>query len=228
MRFEVATDPIEERLTCFALRNFNSVMAAAEADSAFHEIADDFAAFEELTNRMERRVYAHAVRILGNIHDAEDVTQQALLSALENIHSFRGESSFLTWILSIATHAALKLIRRRKRLVSLDASSEETNEYHTIPKPSYIADWRESPEEIIHHRETAALLKNALTQLDEKHRVVFLLRDVEGLSVRETAQALGISEANTKVRLLRARLQLREILTRELGESTRLLEPAAH
>ena len=190
--------------------------------------ADDFAAFEELANRLERRVYAHALRILGNVHDAEDVTQQAFLSALENLKAFRGESSFSTWILSIATYAALKLIRKRKRYFSLDASSEEPDDYRAIPKPSYIADWRESPEELVQRRETAALLKDALTQLDEKHRAVFLLRDVEGLSVRETAQALGISEGNTKVRLLRARLQLREILTRELGDSAKLLEAAAH
>ena len=190
--------------------------------------ADDFAAFEELTNRLERRVYAHALRILGNVHDAEDVTQQAFLSALENLKAFRGESSFSTWILSIATHAALKLIRRRKRLVSLDASSDESDDYHTMPRPSYIADWRNSPEELVHQKETAALLNDALIQLDEKHRVVFLLRDVEGLSVRETALALGITEGNTKVRLLRARLQLREILTRELGNPAQVLEAAAH
>jgi RNA polymerase sigma-70 factor (ECF subfamily) len=190
--------------------------------------ADDFAAFEELANRFERRVYAHAIRILGNVQDAEDVTQQAFLSALENIKTFRGESSFSTWILSIATHAALKLIRKRKRLVSLDAASDESDDYRTMPHPSYVADWRDSPEELVHRREMAALLNDALAQLDEKHRVVFLLRDVEGLSVRETAHALELSEDNTKVRLLRARLQLREILTRELGDPAQLLEPAAH
>ena len=199
-----------------------------EAELAARARADDFGAFEELAKKYDRRVFAHAMRMLGNIHDAEDVTQQSFLNALENIKHFRGEASFLTWVLTIATHAALKVIQKRKRFVSLDTPIDSSDDYRTIPHPSFIADWRASPQELVHHREVAALLKQALAELDEKHRAVFLLRDVEGLSVRETAEALGLTEANTKVRLLRARLQLREALTRRLGDPSTLLEPAAH
>jgi RNA polymerase sigma-70 factor (ECF subfamily) len=92
-----------------------------------------------------------------------------------------------------------------------------------MPHPEFIADWRQSPEELVHRNETRRLLEEALDQLDEKHRLVFLLRDVEGMSVRETAEALGLSEVNVKVRLLRARLQLREQLTRRLGDPARAL-----
>ena len=177
-------------------------------------------AFETLTVRHEQRVFSLARRMLRQEQDAEDVTQQTFLSALENLKSFRGEASFATWLLRIATHAALKVIRKRKGLktVSLEEATEGTDSMDSVPHPEFIADWRQSPEQLVQKREIQRLLDEALAKLDEKHRLVFLLRDVEGLSVRETAGALGLSEANTKVRLLRARLQLREHLTRALGD----------
>jgi RNA polymerase sigma-70 factor (ECF subfamily) len=191
----------------------------------------DLDAFEALANRYERRVYSLALRMLRQEQDAEDVTQQAFLSAMENLGRFRGDASFSTWLLRIATHAALKVIRKRKGLdtVSLEQATEEEDSYGTIPHPEYIADWRQSPEELVRKNEVQRLLDDALAKLDEKHRLVFLLRDVEGLSVKETAEALGLSEANTKVRLLRARLQLREELTRTLGDpERRLVRPHQH
>ena len=159
------------------------------------------------------------------------VTQQTFLSALENLNGFRGESSFSNWLLRIASHAALKIIRKRKGLnaVSLEEATEHSEGLDSIPHPEYIADWSQSPEELVHKNEIGRLLDEALDQLDEKHRLVFLLRDVEGLSVKETAEALGLSEANTKIRLLRARLQLRERLTITLGDpATRLVRDPRH
>lgn len=191
----------------------------------------DLQAFETLTTRYEQRVYSLALRMLRQEQDAEDVTQQTFLSALENLKGFRGDASFSTWLLRIATHAALKIIRKRKGLptVSLDAPSETAESEGQIPHPEYIADWRDSPEELVRKNEIKSLLEEALNQLDEKHRLVFLLRDVEGLSIKETAEALSLTEANVKVRLLRARLQLRELLTQELGEpSRRVIRPVEH
>ena len=187
-------------------------------------------AFEALTTRYEQRVYSLALRMLRQVQDAEDVTQQTFLSALENLGGFRGEASFVTWLLRIATHAALKVIRKRKGLdtISLEEATEEADGYDTIPHPEYIADWRQSPEQLVPKNEIRRLLEDALAKLDEKHRLVFLLRDVEGLSVRETAEALGLSEANTKVRLLRARLQLREQLTVALGDPERRIVRGQH
>ena len=194
--------------------------------------AGELAAFEELATRHERRIYTLAFRILRNPHDAEDVTQQAFLSALEHLATFRAEASFATWLSRIATFAALKIIRKRKGLdtVSLEEATEPGEDYDSVPHPEYIADWKESPDRLVERRETQRLLDDALAQLDEKHRLVFVLRDVEGLSVKETAESLGLSEANVKVRLLRARLQLREQLTRTLGNpETRLVrEPHQH
>lgn len=190
----------------------------------------DLEAFEELTTRHERQIYSLAHRILQNPHDAEDVTQQAFLSAVEHLAGFREESSFATWLYRIATFAALKVIRKRKGLdtVSLEAATAPREEDDSIPHPEYIADWRESPEQLVAQNETRRLLDEALTHLDEKHRVVFLLRDVEGLSVKETAAALSLSEANVKMRLLRARLQLREHLTRVLADPATRLERGDH
>ena len=192
--------------------------------------AGELDAFEALTNRYEQRVYSLALRMLRQEQDAEDVTQQTLLSALEKLNGFRGDASFATWLLRIASHAALKVIRKRKGLntVSLEEATEEPDSYGSIPHPEYIADWRQSPEELVRKNEIQRLLDDALAKLDEKHRVVFLLRDVEGLSVKEAAGALRLSEGNTKVRLLRARLQLREELTRTLGDPERRVVRTHH
>lgn len=189
----------------------------------------DLEAFEELVRGHEKRVYALALRMLRHPQDAEDLTQQTFLSALENLEGFRGEASFGTWLMRIATHAALKVLRKRAGLdtVSLDEATDPDPEGR-IPRPEFIADWKESPEQLVRRRETRQLIEQALAELDEKHRLVFLLRDVEGFSVRETAQILGISEANVKVRLLRARLALRERLTRWFGDPVRSRRPHRH
>lgn len=188
--------------------------------------AGELSAFEALVHRHERAAYSLARRILQNEQDAEDVTQQAFLSAVEHLAGFREEASFKTWLLRIATHAALKVIRKRKGLdtVSLEEATEVSEDVDSIPHPEYIADWRQSPEQLVERNETRRLLDEALALLDEKHRLVFLLRDVEGMSVKETADALGLSESNVKVRLLRARLQLREHLTRTLGDPQTRIE----
>lgn len=180
----------------------------------------ELSAFERLVKRYERVVYSMARRMLQNEQDAEDVTQQAFFSALEHLDSFREEASFKTWLLRITTHAALKVIRKRKGLesVSLEEATEDSADHDSIPHPEYIADWRQSPEQLVEQNEIYRLLDEALAQLDEKHRLVFLLRDVDGMSVKETSDALGLTESNVKVRLLRARLQLREHLTRSLGD----------
>jgi RNA polymerase sigma-70 factor (ECF subfamily) len=181
--------------------------------------AGELPAFEELVSQYERRVYSLAYRMLANQHDAEDVTQQAFISALEHLPDFREESSFYTWLMRIASHAALKIIRKRQGLPT---------EPLDLPHPEFIATWKESPARLAQQHETGKLIEEALAELDEKHRLVFLLRDVEGLSVKETAEATGLTEANVKVRLLRARLQLRERLTRVFGDEAKRIAPHRH
>ena len=123
------------------------------------------------------------------------------------------------------------MIRKRNGLdtVSLEETTAPSDSYESVPHPEFIADWKQSPEELVQRNETRRLLDEALAKLDERHRLVFLLRDVEGLSVEETSVALGLSVANVKVRLLRARLQLREHLTRKLGDAAKhLFHPHPH
>ncbi|MCS7270715.1 MAG: sigma-70 family RNA polymerase sigma factor [Gemmataceae bacterium] len=185
----------------------------------------DFAAFQQLIQRWQPRVFTLAYRILGQLQDAEDVTQQTFLSVIEHLDQFRGESSVMTWVLRIATNHALQLLRRRRQrpTVPLDVPSDD--DQTPLPHPEYIARWRDDPQRLAHDAEVRQLVEQALAELDDKYRLVFLLRDVEGLSVRETADMLGITESNVKVRLLRARLQLRERLTRMLGDATTQVIP---
>ena len=189
----------------------------------------DLAAFEELVKRHERRIYGLARRLTGSDHDAQDVTQQAFLSAVKNLSGFRETAAFSTWLTTIAANAALKVLRKRRGLstTSLDEATEPDQDGQIL-HPEYIADWRETPDILAQRAETHRLLDAAIAELSPIHRAVFLLRDVEALSVRETAKALGIAEANVKVRLLRARLQLRERLTRVFGDDEHRYKPDDH
>ena len=190
----------------------------------------DFAAFESLLGRHERRIYRLARRIVHQVQDAEEVVQQTFLSAIEHLKGFREEALFSTWLTRIATNHALALLRKRSQQRTVPLADDRTSDAdQDVPHPEFIAQWRETPEEIASRRETRELLDRALGQLDEKYRLVFLLRDVEGLSTNETAEALDISPANVKVRLLRARLMLRELLTLQFGdEATRVFPGHKH
>jgi RNA polymerase sigma-70 factor (ECF subfamily) len=195
--------------------------------------AGDLAAFEELVNRYERRIWTLAKRMVQHREDAEDVTQETFLTALEHLDELRDEERFGAWLVQIATRHAFRVLEQRQRAptISLETMTSEMadeDEGEPIPHPEFIADWRENPEELLMRAETRQLIEQALNELPEKYRLVFLLRDVEGLSVKETAEALGISEANVKVRLLRARLQLREKLTRYFGDEAKRLMPHRH
>jgi RNA polymerase sigma-70 factor (ECF subfamily) len=137
--------------------------------------AGELSAFETLVQRHARATYSLARRMLQNEHDAEDVTQQTFLGAMEHLSGFREEASFKTWLLRIATHAALKVIRKRKGLdtISLEEATETSEDIDSVPHPEFIADWRQSPEQLVHQNETRRLLDDALAELDEKHRLVF-------------------------------------------------------
>ena len=188
-------------------------------------------AFEELVSRFESRVFGVAYRITRQRQDAEDAAQQTFLSVMENLDRFREESSVSTWILRIATNHALKILRKRKGLptVPLDVGSGAGRPGDgSLPHPEYIADWRDNPADLAERAEVKRLLEDALAELDDKYRLVFLIRDVQGFSTRETAEMLDISVSNVKVRLLRARLQLREKLTRVLGDESTRVVPAEH
>ncbi len=187
-------------------------------------------AFESLLERLEPRVFALAMRLLRHRHDAEDVTQQTFVKVIENLEQFREESSVATWVLRIATNLALTAIRRRRPIQTLwnEGAAAGSDDSSSLSRPQFIAHWRDDPADLVGRAEVRQLLEEALDELDEKYRTVFTLRDIEQFSTRETAEILGISENNVKVRLLRARLQLRERLTHTLGDETQRLEPGDH
>jgi len=189
----------------------------------------DLDAFEKLVTRHEQRIYGLARRITGSDEDAQDVTQQTFLNAMQNLRGFRESSSFVTWLTAIAANVALKTVRKRRGLPtrSLDEATAPDAE-GKIPHPEFIADWRENPERLVDRQETRRLLDSAISELPPDYRAVFLLRDVEELSVKETAKALDVTENNVKVRLLRARLMLRERLTRIFGDKNRSYAPVDH
>jgi RNA polymerase sigma-70 factor (ECF subfamily) len=166
--------------------------------------------FYELVRPYERRVYAAALAILRNEHDAEDAAQEAMLKAFAKIRQFRAEARFSTWLIQITVNEAL-MRRRRERIApmeGLDNRQEEESEY----APREFADWREIPSEALERKEVRQRLAEALGTLDRKYREVFMLRDMEHLNIQETAEALGITVASVKTRLLRARLMLRDLL----------------
>src|SRR5208282_1354811 len=170
--------------------------------------------FYELVRPYERRVYAAAFSILRNEADAEDAVQEAMLKAFANIRQFRAEARFSTWLIQITVNEAL-MRRRRERTVVTEGidghrsgSGDEESEY----APRDFADWREIPSEALERKEVRQRLAEALGTLDRKYREVFVLRDMEHLNIQETAEALGITVASVKTRLLRARLMLRDLL----------------
>lgn len=181
--------------------------------------AGEFKAFQELVSKYERELYTLAFRIVRRTEDAEDVVQETFLSALEHLAEFREEAKFHTWLVRIATNHALTVLRKRKGMLTISPDEDSGDEDPKgLPHPDFIAPWKDSPEAIADRNESRELLTQALEGLEPKYLTVFLLRDVEGLSTEETAQALGISEANARIRLFRARLMLRERLTRALSD----------
>jgi len=166
--------------------------------------------FYELVRPYERRVYAAAMAILRNETDAEDVAQEAMLKALANIRQFRAESRFSTWLIQITVNEAL--MRRRRERTAMTEAIDERLDHEGEYTPRDFADWREIPSETLERKEVRQKLAKALASLDRKYREVFVLRDMEQLNIQETAEALGISVASVKTRLLRARLMLRDLL----------------
>jgi len=173
----------------------------------------DTMAFGELVRRYEAKIFRLAQHITGNREDAEDVLQETFLKAYEHLEQFQGNSKFYTWIVRIAVNQALMKLRRRKtdKSVSLDETIDTGED--TIVRE--IAAWDEDPEQRFSREELGGILDSAVEGLEPPYRSVFVLRDIEELSTEETAQALGLSIPAVKSRLLRARLQLREKLTRQ-------------
>jgi RNA polymerase sigma-70 factor, ECF subfamily len=171
--------------------------------------------FYELIRPYERAVFLAALSVVKNEADAEDVAQEALLKSFQNLSRFRCESKFSTWLIQIAINEAkMKLRKDRRHLYDSIEAGQMGEDGDYIPRD--FADWREIPSDALEQKEVREALSQALNTLPEKYRTVLVLRDVQHLSIIETAAILKISEANVKTRLSRARLQMRDALASAL------------
>ena len=172
----------------------------------------DVSAYDELVRKYERQVFRIANRITQNREDAEDVTQDTFVKGFEKLDQFQGHSKFYTWLVRIAVNESLMRLRKRRtgKMVSIDEDVE--TEEGSVPRD--LADWAPDPEQNYSQAELHTILEKTIKGLPPGFRVVFELRDVQGLSTEETAEALNLSIPAVKSRLLRARLHLRERLTR--------------
>jgi RNA polymerase sigma-70 factor (ECF subfamily) len=174
-------------------------------------LAGDTPLYHDLIRPHERSVYMMALSFVKNKADAEDIAQEAFLKAFCNLATFRAESKFSTWLISITLNEARSRLRRRAmiRMESLDEPPDDGG----VVSPALLRDWREIPSEAVERQEIRQMLQEAVVCLPTIYRQVFQLRDVTELSVQETAEALGISVPCVKVRLHRARMMLQKQLS---------------
>jgi RNA polymerase sigma-70 factor (ECF subfamily) len=179
--------------------------------------AGDTAAFEQLVKQYERQIFRTAQHITQNREDAEDITQDVFVKAFTKLEQFQGNSKFSTWLVRIAVNESLMRLRKRKTSKTVSMDQDVETEEGSIPRD--FAEWRPNPEQNYSQSELAEILRKTIAGLPPGFRTVFTLRDIENLSTEETADALGLSVPAVKSRLLRARLQLRERLSRYFRKS---------
>lgn len=184
-------------------------MAETASESKLITLAQegDKKAISQLVNKYSPRIYAIAFRLMQNEEDAEDVLQETFIIMIDKLHTFKGRSTLYTWLYRVATNVALGRLRKKKNID--DSVSYDKIEFENFSSLDN-ADWPDHLEEKFDSEEFRKCLDRALEELPDHYRAVFILRDLEGHSTRNTAKILEISEANVKVRLMRARLYLRD------------------
>jgi RNA polymerase sigma-70 factor (ECF subfamily) len=178
----------------------------------------DVAAFEQLVRRYDRKLFRIAQHVTHNREDSQDAVQEAFLKAFQHLGEFRGDSQFSTWLIRITLNQSLMKLRKQRaiREVSLD---EDFGDEDVLPME--VIDWAPNPEQLHKASELRDILATTLKELRPLLRVVFVLRDIEGLSTDQTAEALNLSRSAVKARLWRSRLQLREHLNKYFGKQTK-------
>ena len=190
---------------------------SADMDLVHASKNGDVAAFEELVKRYDRKLFRIAQSVTHNREDSQDAVQEAFLKAYQHLGDFRGDSKFSTWLIRITLNQSL--MKLRKRNVTKEVSLDENFEADEDLIPREIADWHPNPEQLYSGSELQDILTRSLEELVPVSRAVFVLRDIEGLSIEQTAIVLNLSQSAVKSRLWRARLQLRECLTKYFGKS---------
>ena len=192
-----------------------TVQSEFETECIRRVLAGEKHLFHELIRPCERSIFLLLLSLLKNESDAEDAAQDTVIKVLQNLHLFRGDAQFRTWVLSIARNEGLARLRKQgiRREESLDENTDEQTGDYT---PAILTSWREVPVEALEQKELREMLRAAIEKLPEIYRNIVLLRDIEEMDIRETAVALGISEGAVKVRLHRARAMLQRELAPKL------------
>ena len=178
--------------------------------------AGDPAAFAQLVEANQRNIYNLALRMLNNPQEAEDVLQETFLSAYKSLPGFEGRSSLSTWLYRIASNASLMRLRKKQPETTSIDEPLELEEGDSLPRQ--FVDWSSAPEDELLSEESRRVMDEAVAELPEGLRIVFILRDIQGLSTQEAGEALELSESAVKTRLHRARLALREKLSAYFAE----------
>src|SRR6202451_3134876 len=178
----------------------------------------DVAAFEQLVSRYDRKLLRIAQSITHNREDSQDAVQEAFLKAYQNLSAFREDSKFSTWLFRITVNQSLIKLRRQR--ASREASLDEDFRAAGDVLPKEVTDWAPNPEQLFWASELRDLLIKCLRELSPILRTVFVLRDIEGLTIDQTAEVLNVSHTAVKARLWRARLQLRERLNKYFRKQT--------
>lgn len=188
-------------------------MATAEDEQSLiaRILAGERELFHELIRPYQRLAYLTAISVLKNVGDAEDAAQEAILKAYRSLAGFRSEAKFSTWLVTIVMNEARSRLRKSSRVIleSLDEPSNANEEF----TPALVADWREIPSEALERQELSSRIEQAIADLPQGYRVVFMLRDKDALSIQEIADTLGLQPNLVKVRLFRARMMLQKVLT---------------
>jgi RNA polymerase sigma-70 factor, ECF subfamily len=179
----------------------------------------DLTAFEPLVVKYQDRIYNLCWRLCGDRLAAEDLTQEAFLKAFESLGQFRGKSGFFTWLYRIATNLALSYRRTERRQMNVGTACEWTDIPNGVARLRGGSD-PDQPDEVCERTEVRKLVWQAIQELDDEHRAVVTLRDMEGLDYAEMAEVLGVPAGTVKSRLHRARMVIRERLMPVLGKDT--------
>lgn len=174
----------------------------------------DITSFEKLIEPYQKKAFNIAYRMLGNLEDANDVTQEALIKIYRSINNFQGKSSFSTWVYSVVSNACIDHIRKNRKavVVSLDKEFDTGESMYKVE----VADEANTPEVLLERKETRQLIHDAINQLNVDQREIIILRDINGFSYHEIAEILKCSEGTVKSRISRARGSLRALLTKKL------------
>jgi RNA polymerase sigma-70 factor, ECF subfamily len=196
-----------------AAANAPATAAPSDDELVARARAKDFAAFEELLGRYEDKVFRLAYRIVRNETDAKEILQETFVSIWRKLDTFKGDSQFGSWVYRIATNAALMRLRAHRRHPEVSTEELPIGYLDNYGQPLPTGDnWSKRPDDELQSSELRAHIQAAVDKLPEIYRTVFVIRDIEGLSTEETAEALGISVPTVKTRLHRARIALRDAI----------------